>query len=57
MKKIIDYTIMDSDSRVNLETQVVKAIRNSWQPLGGMVVGNLEGTNKQYFQTMVRYEQ
>lgn len=54
MKRIIDYTILDSDSRTSLESQVIKAIKNGWQPLGG--VAYTGQPSWKYVQAVVRYE-
>ena len=54
-RKIFSYTVLRNKDIIKLTHEVNKMLEESWEPLGGMVVGNLEGTNNQFFQTMVIY--
>jgi len=56
MKKITEYKIVSVGvSTQFLEEEVVNAIKEGWQPLGGAF--SSEGKNYDYFnQMMVKYE-
>ena len=56
MKKITEYKIVSTGvSTQFLEEEVVNAIKEGWQPLGGAF--SSEGKNYDYFnQMMVKYE-
>jgi hypothetical protein len=65
MSKIIDYTLVVSiDNSIEFEKQVVDAIKEGWQPIGGVAVTIMtqptDPNNTPYqawVQAMVRYDQ
>ncbi|MFP5436643.1 MAG: hypothetical protein ACLGH8_02565 [Bacteroidia bacterium] len=54
-KKIISYQVVESASLRFLQKDVKDFISEGWQPIGGLVLSNAEGTTT-YCQAMVQYE-
>lgn len=65
MANVIDYGLIESDSQAELAEAVNEAIREGWQPQGGLVIwreaGGRVGTstplNVHYAQALVKYSQ
>lgn len=56
-KKIVDYTILGSQSEFNLRDQVLEYLNNGWVPLGGVQVLKREYEPfERYFQSMIKYD-
>lgn len=56
MMKIIDYTTVRGSSRYDMEKEVRERIRNGWQPIGGAVPCVYDAYNREWVQTMIKYE-
>ena len=60
MKKIVDYCVvcggLDYDDDKGFEKRVNNAIKEGWQPLGGMC-NDCYGSEDWGFQAMVKYEE
>lgn len=54
-QKIVDYTILGSQTAVDLKKEVIKYLNNGWVPLGGVSVLPREYDQDRYFQSMVKY--
>ncbi len=54
--KIIDYITVSELSRNDLEKQVRGWINHGWQPIGGAVSSVYDAYNREWVQTMVKYE-
>jgi hypothetical protein len=55
MKKIVKYVIIETHSARDLRVEVNEAIKNGWQPLGGVSVST-DGSYTAYIQAMVKYD-
>lgn len=56
MDKIVEYEIICTTTRGDMNTTVMTWIKTGWQPLGGHVTHATPGFPDEYQQTMVRYE-
>ncbi len=59
--KITDYQILNSSKSGYLEREIADAIKEGWQPLGGVTVclassSSSYESGKQYSQAIVKYE-
>lgn len=54
MKTILDYRVIEENTRLGLITEVNRAIQDGWQPLGGVAV-DVDGCR--YYQAVVNYEE
>ena len=54
--KITDYKILKYSQSGYLESEVANAIKEGWQPLGGVSIC-LYRFDKEYSQAIVKYEQ
>jgi hypothetical protein len=54
--KIIDYITVAESHRYDLEKQVRGWINHGWQPIGGAVPCVYDAYNREWVQTMVKYE-
>jgi hypothetical protein len=59
-KSIVGYKIISDKSHYALEQQVQNAIKQGWEPLGGMAVynpgGSIGSIRDHFFQTVVNYK-
>jgi hypothetical protein len=59
MANILDYRVIQTESRLELITEVNKAIVQGWQPLGGVSVYSEDtfcGPRPRFAQAVVNYE-
>lgn len=52
---VVEYTVCEGNTPMQLSRSVMKAIRDGWQPHGSMVTAD-EGDDIGYYQPMVRRE-
>lgn len=56
MKKIIEYNIEYARDEDQLIVSIDDAIKNGWQPIGGLAVNTHDG-REYFYQAMVKYEE
>ena len=55
--KIVDYILVSSIYRPNIEKDVNEKIKDGWQPFGILILGLDDHGAKTYTQPMVKYEE
>jgi hypothetical protein len=52
--EIREYAILENTDSAKLQEQVNKAIKNGWQPLGGVAVSSIGAALVRLYQAVVR---